>query len=101
MERKVSCGTRSRGQRRLEERGDQDRIVGEGSQELEAERIIPGRKKMRTLFGWYERARRSKDGKKGRKRSVKSEAEEEKGSKTDVRILQPPKKKAKENTDDH
>ena len=42
---------------------------------------------MRTLFGCYKRARVSKDDKKDRKRSVKSEAEEEEGRKTDVRIL--------------
>ena len=38
---------------------------------------------------------------KGEQRSVKLEAEEEEDSKTDVRILQPPKKKVKENMDDH
>ena len=57
--------------------------------------IIPGSKKMRALFGWYERARKRPDDKKGRKRSVNLEAEEEGGSKTDVRILQPPMRKAK------
>ena len=57
---------------------------------------------MRTLFGWYKRARASKDDKNLRKRSVKLKVDdEEEGSKTDVRILQQPKKKANENMDDH
>ena len=56
-------------------------------------RIIPGGKRMRTLWMCYEQKRTSKDDKQGRKRSIKLEAKEEECSNTDMRLLQSPRKK--------
>ena len=64
-------------------------------------RIIPGSKRMRTVFRCYKRVRKRKEGRGGSKRSARSEAEEGDAGKTDVRIYQPPVKKAKEDTASH
>ena len=60
--------------------------------------VIPGSKRMKTLFGWCKKTNVNKDDKKGRKRHVRLEVEEDEGSKTDTRIQQPSGKKAKEDT---
>ena len=59
-------------------------------------RIIPGSKRMRTVFRCYERVPKRKEDRRGSKRSAISEAGAEGAGKTDVRIYQPPVKKAKE-----
>ena len=60
-------------------------------------RMVPGSRKTGTLHGHFQEVREKECGKKGGKRSAKSEAEEEGGSDAEVRIYQPPTKKAHKN----
>ena len=64
-------------------------------------RILQGSNRMRTVFGCYERVRKRKEDRRCSKRSARLEAKEEGAGKTDVRIYQPPVKKAKEDTASH
>ena len=57
-------------------------------------RIVPGGRKAGTLHHHFQGTQEKECGKRGGKRSAKSEAEEEGSSDTEVRIYQPPTKKA-------
>ena len=57
-------------------------------------RIVPGGRKAGTLHRHFQGAQEKECGKKGGKRSAKSEAEEEGNSGTEARIYQPATKKA-------
>ena len=60
-------------------------------------RMVPGGRKVGTLHGHFQEVREKDCGKKGGKRSAELEAEEEGGSDAEVRIYQPPTKKAHKN----
>ena len=64
-------------------------------------RIILGSKRMRTVFGCYDRVQKRKVDRRGSKRSARSEEEDEGDGKTGVRIYQPTVNKAKEDTASH
>jgi hypothetical protein len=64
-------------------------------------RIILGSKRMRTAYRGHVDDHRCKEAGRGSKRSTRSEAEEEGSDKAEVRLVQPPEKRAKKATEGH